>query len=192
MRAKHITDPRRGSRSRRHFISLLGGAASLAAILPAAAATDIRWEPRQRSLVLHHLHTGEKLQTTYWHGGDYDRDALASIDRVLRDFRTGDIYPIERGLLDILHTVRYELGIEAPFQVIGGYRSPKTNEMLRKRSNGVAKRSLHMQGRAIDVRIPGTDSARLREVAADLRLGGVGYYRSSDFVHLDTGRPRVW
>jgi uncharacterized protein YcbK (DUF882 family) len=76
--------------------------------------------------------------------------------------------------------------------VIGGYRSPKTNEMLRKRSNGVAKRSLHMQGRAIDVRIPGTDSARLREVAADLRLGGVGYYRSSDFVHLDTGRPRVW
>ena len=161
-------------------------------MLPAAAMPSNRPQPGPRRLVLHHLHTGEKLQTIYWHGGNYDQDALASINRVLRDFRTGDIYPIESGLLDLLHTVQYELGIEAPFQVIGGYRSPKTNDMLRKRSSGVAKRSLHMQGRAIDIRIPGTSSARLREVAADLHLGGVGYYRSSDFVHLDTGRPRVW
>lgn len=179
--------------SRRRFVSMLAASVSVAAVLPAAAAAPAT--PRQngkRDLVFHHLHTGEKLKAVYWDGGHYDTTALASIDRLLRDFRTGDIHPIERGLLDILHTVRSELGTHAPFQVIGGYRSPKTNSMLRARSNGVAKRSLHMEGRAIDVRIAGVSTAKLREAAADLRLGGVGYYRSSDFVHLDTGRPRVW
>lgn len=180
--------------SRRRFISLVGSTVSAAALLPgsATAALSVSARANRRSLGFHHLHTGETLRTTYWRGGDYDSAALASINQVLRDFRTGEIHPIEHDLLDILHTVQRELGTAGAYQVIGGYRSPKTNDMLSKRSSGVAKRSLHMQGRAIDVRIPGVSTARLREAAADLRLGGVGYYRKSDFVHLDTGRPRVW
>lgn len=180
--------------TRRTFITRIGGAIVATATLPTAtfAANAKLSDLTPRELTLHHLHTGEKLEATYWHGGDYDAAALTSIDTVLRDFRTGDVHPIERRLLDILHIVRTEIGVDAPYHVIGGYRSPKTNDMLRKRSTGVAKRSLHMDGRAIDVRIPGVNSAVLREAAADLRLGGVGYYRSSDFVHLDTGRPRVW
>ncbi len=176
---------------RRQFISLLAGAASLATLSPSIVPTAA-YASAPRQLSFRHLHTGETLQATYWHSGDYDTGALSEIDQILRDFRTGETYPIAPGLLDMLHVVRTELGVEAPFHVIGGYRSPKTNAMLRKRSNGVAKRSLHMQGRAIDVRLPGINSALLRAVAADLRLGGVGYYRRSDFVHLDTGRPRVW
>lgn len=178
--------------SRRRFIYSLGSVLSLAAIEPVFALTNMPSAKEHRSLELHHLHTGETLTSTYWNGLDYDSAALESINHVLRDFRTNDVYPIDGKLLDILHTVRTELGVDAPFEVIGGYRSPKTNAMLRQRSNGVAKKSLHMQGRAIDVRMPDVNSAKLREVAADLHLGGVGYYRSSNFVHLDTGRPRVW
>lgn len=177
--------------SRRRFVSMLAGSVTCAAFVPAAAAAAAHVRGPRR-LAFEHLHTGETLQSVYWQRGLYDADALAAIDRVLRDFRSGEVHPIERGLLDILHTLKHELGADAPYQVIGGYRSPATNDMLRRRSNGVAKRSLHMQGRAIDVRLPGIRTALLREAAADLRLGGVGYYRASDFVHLDTGRPRVW
>ena len=145
-----------------------------------------------RQLEFHHLHTGEKLAATYWQNGGYDRPALDSINHLLRDFRTGDVYPIAQDLLDLLATVKHALRADGPFEVIGGYRSPKTNDMLRQRSTGVAKRSLHMQGMAIDVRIVDLPTKQLREAAADLRLGGVGYYAKSNFVHLDTGRPRVW
>lgn len=157
-----------------------------------ALSSTMNRQPDARNLVLHHLHTGETVQTTYWKGGSYDVTALTSIDRVLRDFRTGEVHRIEPDLLDILHFVQRELGVEAPYEVIGGYRSPKTNTMLRNRSGGVAKNSLHMQGQAIDIRISGVSSAILREAAADLRLGGVGFYKASNFVHLDTGRVRVW
>jgi uncharacterized protein YcbK (DUF882 family) len=194
MDAKQLNDRLPDTKSRRQFISLLGGATICTAIVPMVtlAASATRPLLGSRNLVFNHLHTGEKLHATYWHGGDYDATVLTLVDCVLRDFRTGDSHPIDRGLLDLLYTVQNELGVDTPYHVIGGYRSPKTNNMLRGRSTGVAKRSLHMEGRAIDVRLPGVNSLRLREVAADLRLGGVGYYRSSDFVHLDTGRPRVW
>lgn len=178
--------------SRRQFVSCLGSAIAVAAAQPVFAMNGVTSENQLRTLEFHHLHTGETLKTTYWNGQDYDDGALQSINYILRDFRTQDVYPIERQLLDILCKVQAELNVKAPFEVIGGYRSPQTNQMLRKRSTGVAKKSLHMQGRAIDVRLPDVNSARLREVAADLHLGGVGYYRSSNFVHLDTGRPRVW
>lgn len=178
--------------SRRRFIKLLAGSVSCAAVLPARTLAAAQNEPASRRLVFHHLHTGETLAAKYWHDGGYDRAVLADVNRVLRDFRTGDVHAIDQGLLDILHRVQRELGVDAAFHVIGGYRSPHTNAMLRARSGGVAKHSLHMEGRAIDVRIPGVKTRLLREVAADLRLGGVGYYRASDFVHLDTGRPRTW
>lgn len=191
MQAKATKSVRASAQSRRGFIQIVSNVVAVAATMPALATAKTS-TPARRVLTFHHLHTGEKLSACYWRDNAYDSEALASVDKVLRDFRTGEVFPIARRLLDNLTTIQSELGVTEPFLVIGGYRSPKTNEMLRNRSTGVAKRSLHMDGRAVDVRIAGVDSNMLREAAADLRLGGVGYYRKSNFVHLDTGRPRVW
>ena len=174
--------------SRRRLLGL-GFAAAGAAALPAWARAA---SAPTRRLAFSHLHTGEELAVTYYAHGRYDTGALDAINHLLRDFRTGDTYPIETALLDQLSLVHAALGSDAPFQVISGYRSPATNDMLRARSTGVARRSLHMDGKAIDVRLADTRSRRLREVAAGLALGGVGYYAKSDFVHLDVGRPRQW
>lgn len=145
-----------------------------------------------RMLAFHNLHTNENLKCRYWSGGGYDPAALEDIAFVLRDFRTGDIKAIDTDLLDLLTTVRRKLSTRAPYQVISGYRSPRTNALLRSRSKGVAKHSLHMEGKAIDVRIPGIQLAELRRTGLSLKAGGVGYYPKSGFVHLDTGRPRFW
>ena len=117
---------------------------------------------------------------------------MAAINRHLRDFRTGDEHVIDPALLDLLHRLRLTLGAEHPFEVISGYRSPKTNQMLREKSNGVAASSLHMAGKAIDIRVADVTLAALRTAAIDLRAGGVGYYPESQFVHVDTGRVRMW
>jgi uncharacterized protein YcbK (DUF882 family) len=176
--------------SRRRFLG------SLALTLPSAvllspAVAQAKAEAA-RSLRLYHAHTGEELAITYYEQGEYHPDALAEANRFLRDFRTGEEYPIDRGLLDILHGIRQATGSNGRFEVVSGYRSPKTNAALRAKNSGVAKRSLHMQGRAIDVRLNGVDTARLRKAALALRGGGVGYYPKSGFVHLDTGRVRQW
>ncbi len=172
--------------TRRGFLRL-GAGLALVAGMPAWAAAA-----KTRSLAFRHLHTGEKLALTYYDSGRYDDIALAAIDHLLRDFRTGDVHPIRRELLDQLAFVHGALGSDAPFEVISGYRSPVTNDMLHRTTSGVATRSLHMDGMAIDVRLADTRTRKLRDVAADLKLGGVGYYASSDFVHLDIGRPRQW
>lgn len=174
--------------SRRQALRLLGLAVPATLALRAAPAQAMT----SRVLAFHHTHTGERLEVTYWRGGGYDQAALASVNRLLRDFRTDEVHLIEPELLDVLHAVQVALRRERPFHVISGYRSPTTNETLRAGGDGVAKRSLHMEGRAIDVRLPGVPTSRLREAAVALALGGVGYYRKSDFVHLDTGRPRAW
>ena len=145
-----------------------------------------------RSVAFSHLHTGETVSMDYFSGGAYVDKALATIDHLLRDFRTGEVHRIDTRLLDMLHTIHSAIGSDAPFQVISGFRSAATNEMLRQGSTGVATRSLHMQGMAIDVRLADTPSSKLREAAVKLGLGGVGYYPASDFVHLDIGRPRQW
>lgn len=145
-----------------------------------------------RSLAFSHNHTGERLKTVYFEGGEYLPDALAEINHLLRDFRTGEVWEMDVGLLDTLADLRSLTGSTAEFQIISGYRSPQTNAMLRSASSGVAKRSLHMQGRAIDVRLSGYDTAKLRKAAMSLRRGGVGYYARSDFLHVDTGRVRSW
>jgi uncharacterized protein YcbK (DUF882 family) len=145
-----------------------------------------------RRAVFHNLHTGESLDAVYWDKGAYVPDALSAVDKVLRDFRTGQAHPMARPLLDLLSQLRARIGVDAPFQVISGYRSPKTNEMLHKTSTGVAKRSLHMQGMAIDLRLPGVDLAKLRKAALEMKVGGVGYYPQSDFVHVDVGAVRSW
>ena len=172
--------------TRRGFLRVGAGLALLASMPAWARATTTR------SLAFRHLHTGEKLSLTYYEGGRYDRIALAAIDHLLRDFRTGDIHPIRRELLDQLAYVHGAIGSDAPFEVISGYRSPATNDMLHRTTSGVATRSLHMDGMAIDVRLADTRTRKLRDTAAGLKLGGVGYYAASDFVHLDIGRPRQW
>ena len=172
--------------SRRQFLRAAAGFAGLACLpLPALAADA-------RRLCFHHTHTGEKLDVTYFESGRYLDDALGELNHLLRDHRSGEVYAMDTSLLDLLHAVQRRCEREGPFEVISGYRSPATNEMLRKNSSGVAKRSLHMQGRAIDVRIPGLATDKLRRAAMDLSAGGVGYYPKSAFVHLDTGRVRAW
>jgi uncharacterized protein YcbK (DUF882 family) len=146
----------------------------------------------QRQLDFYHTHTKESLAIVYHDGSDYIAAALEQINHFLNDFRTGAVHTIDPATLDILFTLRTELGGEDTFEIISAYRSPETNTMLRKQGRGVAKRSQHLEGKAIDVRLRGVDTARLRDAAIKLQLGGVGYYRESDFVHVDSGRVRTW
>lgn len=146
----------------------------------------------ERELSFLNLHTGERLRTVYWQDGRYLPESLTDIDYLLRDFRTGDIKPIDTRLLDLLTEVNAQTGASEPLHVISGYRSPETNAMLAARSGGVAKNSYHLKGMAIDVRLPGCALKRLRSVGISLQRGGVGYYPKSNFVHLDTGPVRTW
>lgn len=176
---------------RRIFVKrALGAAASFWVSNSAWAKLDALGS--DRSLAFYNLHTNERLRCQYWSNGHYDKSALEDIAFVLRDFRTNEVNSIDTQLLDLLTAIRTQLSSHQEFQVISGYRSPKTNAMLSARSGGVAKRSLHMQGKAIDVRLVGTPLSKLRQVGRDLKLGGVGYYPKSEFVHFDTGRPRWW
>jgi uncharacterized protein YcbK (DUF882 family) len=145
-----------------------------------------------RSLNFLHTHTTERLKIEYFSGGQYVPGALAELNHFLRDFRTGDVHTIDPGLLDLLHQLGDATGASRPFQVISGYRSPKTNAALRAHSEAVASGSLHMKGQAIDIRLADVPLPKLRAAALALRKGGVGYYPSSDFVHVDTGRVRTW
>ena len=173
---------------------LLGGAlAGIAAGgLLRAARAGAQGGNAARRIALMNLHTGEQLEIEYFRDGGYNGDALVQIRKVLRDFRTGDMHEIDPHLMDYLVAVAAELGKEARFSVISGYRSPQTNAKLHEQSAGVAQHSLHMQGRAIDVRMAGIDCADLAAHAQGLRRGGVGYYHASNFVHLDTGAFRTW
>ena len=171
--------------TRRRFVTALAVALPGLAVRPLDAAAT-------RALACRHLHTAERLTVDYYSGGVYLPDALDAINHVLRDFRTGEVHAIDPALLDLLYRLHGATGAQRPFEVISGYRSPATNQMLRQRSNGVASGSLHMQGQAIDIRVADVPLARLRDTALGLRLGGVGYYRSSNFVHVDTGRVRSW
>lgn len=146
----------------------------------------------ERRLTFYHTHTQKTLDIAYTIDGEYVDSALVEINEFLADFRTGDSVVMDRELLDLVYDVRAKLGSDAPFEVISAYRSPQTNEMLRGRSDGVAKRSQHLLGKAIDVRLRGVSTAALRDAAIDLQRGGVGYYEKSDFVHMDTGRVRRW
>ena len=145
-----------------------------------------------RRITLLNLHTDERLSIEYFRDGAYLPNALSSIELCLRDFRTGQRHVIDPRLMDYLVEVAHALRVDPAFSVISGYRSPQTNAYLHEKSTGVAQHSLHMEGRAIDVRVAGVDCASLAAHALDLKRGGVGYYRASDFVHLDTGAFRTW
>jgi uncharacterized protein YcbK (DUF882 family) len=160
----------------------------------AAAGTAVS-EPlllAPRDLSLRNLHTGEHVAIRYFDNGQYLPGALTQFNHLLRDHRSGAMANIDQRLFDQLHALARGARREPQYQIISGYRSPATNEQLRANSEGVARHSLHTEGRAIDVRLGGTACSRLRDLALDLRSGGVGYYAKSDFVHLDTGRVRSW
>ena len=171
---------------------LLRGVAGVAGLLIAPAGAICAQSSPTRSLSFVHTHTGETLRADYFSGGIYQPGGLARVDRFLRDFRSGEIRAIDPRLLDILYRLQVLVDRPATYEVISGYRSPQTNTALHRASASVAEHSLHMEGRAIDVRMSGFSTRRLRDLALALRSGGVGYYARSDFIHLDTGRPRSW
>jgi uncharacterized protein YcbK (DUF882 family) len=148
----------------------------------------------ERQLSFYHTHTGKRLNIVYSRNGEYIPSALEEINHFLFDFRTGDKAEMDPELLDLIYDVRETLGSESAYQVVSAYRSPKTNEMLRGKSQntGVAKNSQHLLGKAIDVRLEGVKTTSLRDTAIAMQRGGVGFYGASDFVHMDTGRVRRW
>jgi len=181
-----------GPLSRRRFFEL--GAASLAApfLSRLSAIASAGPLPPDRSLSFYNIHTKESAAVEYCHSGRFIAPSLAKINRVLRDHRSGEIRAIEVKLLDLLYSLSRKVATEGPFHVISGYRSPRTNASLRRQGDGVAENSLHLLGKAIDVRVPGVKLMDLYRAALSLRGGGVGIYPESDFVHVDVGRVRTW
>jgi uncharacterized protein YcbK (DUF882 family) len=175
---------------RRFFVA---GAALIAApALTLAAQARAANVAAPRALAFRHAHTDESLTIVYARGDTYLPEALARVEWLLRDFRNGESRAIDPTLLDQLHRLAVLTGTGAPYEIISGYRSPATNELLRQRGGGVATHSLHLEGRAIDVRLADIALSDLRDAATSLRAGGVGFYPQSRFVHLDTGRVRRW
>ena len=178
--------------TRRTFVKL-GTTAALAGMLPRAVfGLSENLSLKEKSLAFYNTHTGEKLKTVYWAEGNYVNDSLRDINYLLRDPRNNEVHDIDTQLLDFLFAVRREIEANQPFHVISGYRSAATNAFLRAHSSGVAENSLHLVGKAIDIRVPGRDTRSLQKAAIALKRGGVGYYPKSDFVHVDIGRVRYW
>ena len=176
---------------RRRFLHLGVAAVACSLVLPGSAfATTVGSAARKLSFV--NLHTSERLTATYWQNGSYRPAALKQVYNLLRDWRTGEIKEIDVKLLDMLWELHQRLESKKPFEVISCYRSPKTNAILASASNGVAKKSLHMQGMAIDINLPDKKLKTVRQAALEMQRGGVGYYPKSGFVHVDTGRVRFW
>lgn len=175
--------------SRREILRYLAASGAML-MMPAALANLPKGAPRQLSL--YNLHTEEKLKTTYWAEGEYQQDGLAEINHLLRDHRSGEHTDMDPQLLNLMFLLHEKAQSKRAFHIISGYRSPASNEMLRKSSTGVAQKSLHTLGMAVDLRLPGTKLEDLRDMAISLQGGGVGFYPESDFIHIDTGRVRQW
>ena len=145
-----------------------------------------------RTLAFNNLHTGESTKLVYWEKGHYVKGALKEVNYILRDHRSGDVARIDKELLDKLFLLHNRLGSKEPYQVISGYRSPKTNALMHANSDGVAKHSMHTEGKAIDIRLEDAQLMNIRNAALAMNSGGVGYYPESQFVHIDTGKIRHW
>ncbi len=183
--------------NRRSFLGAGAVVSAAGALTPwSASAGEVPAKKKvTRTLSFFNTHTGERLKAEYCCDGIYDPEALSQLNHILRDFRANEVKSIDPKLFDLLHELGGVLETDTPFHIISGYRSPNTNTMLRTRGGadtGVASKSLHMVGKAIDIRVPGTKLDHLRAAARSLKLGGVGYYPSSNFVHVDTGRVRYW
>ena len=168
------------------LISRIFCAAVLAACLTANASQD------EKTLKFFHTHTGESIEVCYYRDGAYDARSLNELNRFLADFRTGQSIEMDPRVFDVLYSIKSAAGSKGTFEVISAYRSPETNEMLRAKSLGVAKKSQHLLGNAMDVRLTDVDTRVLRDIAKSLEMGGVGYYRKSKLGHIDVGRVRYW
>jgi uncharacterized protein YcbK (DUF882 family) len=176
--------------NRRSFLFNVAGISAAGLLSAPINALAKISSPRRLNFV--HTHTREKLDIVYFSNGRYIPEAMHAIRYFLRDHRTEETHTIDPVLVDILYSIGRLCPGKNCFQVISGYRSPETNAMLRRQSGGVAAQSLHMHGKAIDVRLTDISTRTLRNLAVALKQGGVGYYRTSDFVHIDTGRVRTW
>lgn len=177
---------------RRVLAATLAAAVAAPSLLRSRAVQAAEMIGPQRWIELFNTHTGETVSVAYHDGRRLVASAVAQLERVLRDHRANEEHPIDSGLYDQLSAVALQAGRDARFEVISGYRSPHSNARLAAAGSGVAKRSLHMQGRAIDVRLKGASCTSVRDIALAMARGGVGFYRKSNFVHLDTGRVRSW
>ncbi|WP_237057235.1 DUF882 domain-containing protein [Microbulbifer sediminum] len=173
--------------SRRRFLAVTCATAAAVTAGPTLAKVG-----NARTLKMRNLHTGETLNTAFWSNGDYDRSGLKQFNRLLRDHRANEVTRMDPELFDLVYKLKQKLNFNGTVEIISGYRSAKTNAMLRSRSKGVAKRSYHTRGMALDIRMPGVPLSKLRRAALDLKMGGVGYYPKSNFVHVDTGPVRRW
>ena len=183
----------RGKRPDRRAFCVGGATALLGlAAFPGAAQARSFLEDAERRVPIRNLWTGEGRDLVYWRDGDYDRHALDAYSYLLRDRRNGEVEPIFYGVLDQLFFLWKALGRPARIDLVSGYRSAGTNAWLRASSKGVARNSLHTIGMAADIRVPGLASEAVWRAAVDMRRGGAGLYRASDFVHLDVGPVRSW
>lgn len=175
---------------RRRFL-LRAGVATAGLILgPELARAAAK---KDRLLMMTNPHTGEKIRTIYWTPSDgYIRESLASVSHFMRDFRQNQVKAIDPALLDIVHAISLNIGTHRKFEVMSGYRSPKTNRMLARRSKNVAKKSYHMRGKAMDFQVKNISSKNLRKIALALKAGGVGYYPGANYIHVDSGKVRTW
>lgn len=176
------------SPTRRRFMAGGLATASLLIISPAFAALP----QGRRTLAFRNLHTDEELKLTYWADGKYINGALDEINKILRDHRTGDIKKMDVSLINLLHDLKKKVGSDRPFEVISAYRSPQSNAKLHEHSSGVAKKSYHLQGKAIDINLRDRSLSDLHRAAKELGRGGVGMYAKSGFIHVDTGHVRYW
>ncbi|MDA0421701.1 DUF882 domain-containing protein [Vibrio sp. sp1] len=176
--------------SRRDFLKMTAGGVVLASALPSFSWASLSDEPR--ALAMNNLNTGEILETCYFDGKRYINDELQRLNEFCRDHRRNEVHPMDRRLFDQISQIQKLIGTEAEVIVISGYRSPATNASLRNGSSRVAKKSMHMEGKAIDFRLDGVKLSTVRDAALSLKAGGVGYYPGSNFVHIDTGAVRSW
>lgn len=178
--------------SRRRVIKL-GLMGAVSCLLPDTAMAALQYIPvEERRICMYNLHSKEYLDTLFWKDGKYIPGSLDDINYMLRDHYCGVVKPIDRRLIDLLFALQKQLGSREPFHIISGYRTKKTNAFLRRKHKGAAKRSLHMYGKAVDLRLPDVELKLLRRAAYKMKEGGVGYYPRSNFVHLDVGRVRYW
>jgi uncharacterized protein YcbK (DUF882 family) len=175
---------------RRSFLKssvVLASAVGMPALAKAAQPA-----PAERTLRMYNTHTGESLRSVFWAEGQFIPDALKDINKLLRDHRNDKIAEMDPKLIVLLNDVSDKFGNNQVLHIISGYRSPESNAKLAAASNGVARHSMHMDGKAIDIRLPGKNLAQLHKAAMSMKAGGVGYYPDSQFVHMDTGRVRYW
>lgn len=178
--------------SRRRFLKGLACTSIMAFSSPKIVQAAFSGFNSHKTLSFEHHHTGDSLRLTYFEKGRYIYGALEEVSYFLRDYHNDEVHSVDPALLDQLYDVKLLLGVNKPFHIVSGYRSPETNASLRRHSSGVARNSLHMQGKAVDIRIKGVSPRTIRDAALALQIGGVGYYPRSNFVHLDTGDIRTW